>query len=605
MHRNHLKEMAGQFIEEWHQKLHNNTTPDDVVICTAYLAFLRSNGDVGLFYRTLEQGGVTRDRLRSFERPIRTDPTFYGDKKDALIGEFENFLRILKSVHTGTDLDSAAGAVRGRLSPEANRHLDEVFARRGQPSALANAVTIARDDVAKTLAATGDAAGLRDLLFLDLALQECLRTAMERVNLSQAGRDELMELVRLALRNLTLTVESAELSICTDHWSALMAAPREGREAALHVRSVADRAGRWVRNFSDDTYRQLQPKAEVLGSAFGVESWTIPLFSEEIIRGGPAFTLSLLLRPLDLLLRKAAGIGGWQIISPARADGKVRRVARLLDVQSERFAEPTVLLADAVSGEEEIPANVTAVLTPPPRTSSRTWPCRTRNAGVLFATCFDDDIYQRLVQREGHALALQVTPGGDVQESKTPSANTDAAKPKHVHAATAARRPQAAVSAWVLTQDQFAEGIVGGKSNNLNSLPRAAVGSDPAAEIPCVAVRNLRARVGRPAQSRCARRLRGADCRCRTQSHRDVGRVASQARAIGSVHRAARGAPRVLAAHGIAGGAVGKSLARHPSCLGVEVERACLPVAPRAARPTKVCAWPYSFRKSYRRITPS
>ena len=63
MHRNHLKEMAGNFIEEWHQKLHNNTTPDDVVICQAYLAFLRSNGDVGTFYRTLEQGGVTRERL--------------------------------------------------------------------------------------------------------------------------------------------------------------------------------------------------------------------------------------------------------------------------------------------------------------------------------------------------------------------------------------------------------------------------------------------------------------------------------------------------------------------------------------------------------------
>jgi alpha-glucan,water dikinase len=27
-------------MEEWHQKLHNNTTPDDVPICSAYIAFL-------------------------------------------------------------------------------------------------------------------------------------------------------------------------------------------------------------------------------------------------------------------------------------------------------------------------------------------------------------------------------------------------------------------------------------------------------------------------------------------------------------------------------------------------------------------------------------
>jgi len=49
MHRHHLKEVSGHFLEEWHQKLHNNTTPDDVVICEAYLEFLRSNGSLDRF----------------------------------------------------------------------------------------------------------------------------------------------------------------------------------------------------------------------------------------------------------------------------------------------------------------------------------------------------------------------------------------------------------------------------------------------------------------------------------------------------------------------------------------------------------------------------
>lgn len=35
-HRNHT---AGGFMEQWHQKLHNNTTPDDVVICEGVLAY--------------------------------------------------------------------------------------------------------------------------------------------------------------------------------------------------------------------------------------------------------------------------------------------------------------------------------------------------------------------------------------------------------------------------------------------------------------------------------------------------------------------------------------------------------------------------------------
>src|SRR5204863_1378928 len=63
MHRHHLKEVTGHFLEEWHQKLHNNTTPDDIVICEAYLEFLRSNGNQERYWQTLQAGGVTRERL--------------------------------------------------------------------------------------------------------------------------------------------------------------------------------------------------------------------------------------------------------------------------------------------------------------------------------------------------------------------------------------------------------------------------------------------------------------------------------------------------------------------------------------------------------------
>ena len=429
MHRNGIKESAGHFIEEWHQKLHNNTTPDDVVICQAYLDFMRSNGDPDVFYRTLEQGGVTRARLQSFERPIKTDPTFFADRKDALIGEFENFLKILKSVHSGTDLDSAVAAARGRLDSGMNKQLDDLLALRGKQSSpvsppksgekkgggLTKAIASAREGLAKAMAAIQDDAALRDLLFLDLALEECLRAAIERQNVSQLSRDELAEMVLAALRNLRVSVDAAELAICADHWSALLALPHEGRDWALHARAVTDRAARWVQEYTSVIYQRLQPKAEALGAAFHAESWTIPLFSEEVIRGGPAFTLSLLLRPLDSKLREQAGLGGWQVISAARGGGKVQTVAKLLDVQSQRFAEPTVVIADEVSGDEEIPEGATAVLTCDAPDLVSHVAVRARNVGVLFATCFDAEEYQRLKTFAGKSLSLVVTPSGDVE----------------------------------------------------------------------------------------------------------------------------------------------------------------------------------------------
>src|SRR5579875_358985 len=474
MHRNNLKETAGHFIEEWHQKLHNNTTPDDVVICQAYLDFLRSNGDVAVFYRTLEQGGVTRARLHSFERPIKTDPVFFADRKDALLGEFEHFLTILKSVHAGTDLDSAIAAARGRLDGGLNKQLDDLLALRGrQPnvSALANTAVSVREGLAKAMTAAHDDAALRDLLFLDLALEECLRAAVERQNVSQLHRDELAELVQSALRNLRLTVNSAELAICADHWSALLASPRDSRDWALHARSIVERAGRWVQEFTSDIYQCLQPKAEALGTAFHAESWTIELFSEEVIRGGPAFTLSLLLRPLDAKLREQAGLGGWQIISPARGGGKVQPVQRLLDVQSQRFSEPTVLIADEVSGDEEIPEGITAVLTCDAPDLVSHVAVRARNIGVLFATCFDTVEYQRLKSLAGKPLFLGVTPSGDIEYQEGEMEGRTAGISRLMGWLPAGlRRPFAAPSAWVIGQDEFKPNIVGSKSVNLNGL---------------------------------------------------------------------------------------------------------------------------------------
>ena len=112
MHRHHVKEVAGHFLEEWHQKLHNNATPDDIVLCEAYLEFLRSDGNLDRFYEKLQEGGVTRQRLESFERPIRSQPDFVPHLKDALIADFQQFLRILRSVHAGTDLETAINAAR-------------------------------------------------------------------------------------------------------------------------------------------------------------------------------------------------------------------------------------------------------------------------------------------------------------------------------------------------------------------------------------------------------------------------------------------------------------------------------------------------------------
>ena len=59
----------------------------------------------------------------------------------------------------------------------------------------------------------------------------------------------------------------------------------------------------------------------------------VELFAEEVVRGGPAFAVSLILSSLEPALRAAAELGAWQIISPVSAAGRVEVVGGLHEVQ--------------------------------------------------------------------------------------------------------------------------------------------------------------------------------------------------------------------------------------------------------------------------------
>lgn len=54
----------------------------------------------------------------------------------------------------------------------------------------------------------------------------------------------------------------------------------------------------------------------------------------------------------------------WQVISPVEVVGYVIVVDELLTVQNKTYDRPTIIVANRVRGEEEIPDGAVAVLTP-------------------------------------------------------------------------------------------------------------------------------------------------------------------------------------------------------------------------------------------------
>ncbi len=467
MHRHHIKEVGGHFMEEWHQKLHNNTTPDDVVICEAYLAFLRSDGHLDTFYKVLSNAGVTRERLRGFDRPIKTDPDFLGDKKHGLIHDFENYLRILKAVHSGTDLETALTAARDILGHELNHKLDALFQHGASPLDRVRRIVDIRKDLHDRITSLSHLESLRKLLYLDLSLEETMRGTIEQLKLDSLSKRDMLTFTAHALEGLRLSAFSPELDLCAMQFYQLLEVQNNSADWALRAKSVTDRFSRVVGEWTNTLLSQLQPTAEMLGKAFHAAEWTIELFGEEVIRGGSAFTVSRLMRRLDPMLREQAGIGGWQVLSPAQATGKVQVVTSLMSVQGNVFGEHTVLIADRVTGEEEIPEGVVAVLTSDTPDLVAHVAVRARNERVLFATCFDEDTFTDLKTRAGQILIFSIAGGADIQyvEGQVAALAQEASTARGT--LTIRRR---SFSHWAVGAEDFSREIVGGKSNNLSAL---------------------------------------------------------------------------------------------------------------------------------------
>ncbi|UCH81050.1 MAG: hypothetical protein JSW20_00165 [Nitrospiraceae bacterium] len=471
MHRHHIKEVAGHFMEEWHQKLHNNTTPDDIVICEAYLEFLKSDGNLDLFYSTLETGGVTKERLENFERPIVTHPDFIPHLKEALIHDFENYLRLLRSVHSGTDLEGAADAAGFLINHEMKDHLNYILRSRHDDSAsllnITTSITKLRRLLNDRLSNDRDTYRVREMIYLDLALEQYLRVVVERNIHVRTDIDDLVRLIDLVLENQIFSYTNPELSACSRHWKRLKESDHKSQDWSLHAKSVLDRLGRGIADLSDRYYGLFQDNARYLGEAFYAEKWTINLFSEEIARGQLSFVLAILIHHLDPILRNRANLGDWQVISGRQASGVVEVVQSLRSVPDRTFEHPTIIVADKVRGDEEPPPGLRAVITPDLVDLVAHVAIRARNSGILFATCFDRMKFEKLKQMNGQSISLRLTPSGDIE---TYESEGEGAGLTIVPRAEIRKIKKPSKNGCAVTSAEFSDDIVGGKSLNLVGL---------------------------------------------------------------------------------------------------------------------------------------
>jgi len=132
----------------------------------------------------------------------------------------------------------------------------------------------------------------------------------------------------------------------------------EGTAGALRVRAAAERAQRVVEEYTDAAVAALGPAATRLGAALGVPDTTARVFAEADVRAGVPFQLSRTLQTLHQAATALAGGDGFEVVVPGAAAGVLRQAPTLEVFEAEEkeapSTKPTVLLVDAVTGDEEL-----------------------------------------------------------------------------------------------------------------------------------------------------------------------------------------------------------------------------------------------------------
>ncbi|XP_065880881.1 alpha-glucan water dikinase 2 isoform X2 [Euphorbia lathyris] len=410
-------------MEEWHQKLHNNSSPDDVIICEALLNYVRCGFKSDVYWQTLNAKGLTKEKLASYDRPIVSEPRFSPDAKEGLILDLTMYLKTLKAVHSGADLESAIenclglsskedNLYLGNSTPKLRDHLNFVRAHVSDMNigSLMEKLVESRIELRPMLLTCLGKA--KDLLFLDLALDSAARTTMERglKGLSFDQPLDAMLFISLVLENLCLsTVNNEGLIYCTkDCYRVCESYVPNDVQWALQAKAILDRLQLILADRSHEYQQKIQPSVNYLGNLLGIEKWVINIFTEELIRSGSGAILSSLINHFDPVLRKIANLGCWQVISPMEACGFVTSVHELITIQNKVYRKPTVVIANRVTGEEEIPDGVVAVLTPDMPDILSHISIRARNSKVCFATCFDQNVLRNLKLKEGKVVSIRL-----------------------------------------------------------------------------------------------------------------------------------------------------------------------------------------------------
>ncbi|CAK8994716.1 unnamed protein product [Durusdinium trenchii] len=471
-----------KFIEQWHQKLHTNSAPDDIAICEGYLAYL-SSGNVDEMYRVMwECGKLTREDLGKMCQMGFKDHTKSGGRGlnftpvhlPHMYNDVKSFLGLLKHVHGGSDLFSLCEACKGQYPDHESECLAfDIFHSRDDPFSMGKILDLRRR--------LEPLCWKRDILMLDVAMEEQLRSLAERSNVAEIPRDGLLTFIFQILEDLMMSRHDPSLqqgyallqklmqqsNKWTPEWCKMLHAAFD--RIALTCTATADVISTALQNCADE----LLEAGSKPGAVFCPDSKHLGTFGEEKARCLTERVLAQTLKVFMPQVRRWSGLGPWEVVAAGGLGGAVGILQSCHELPTEAPSEAQLLVLETMTGWEDIPANINAILLPAGQavdTLSHV-AIRARNQEVLLASCDEEQQLQELRKLQGQNLRLQVSATGEV----TWTATSEKSKLKDSSAAAflaETMQPPPPPPSAVLKASDFTKNpkSIGGKSLHLAEL---------------------------------------------------------------------------------------------------------------------------------------
>lgn len=472
-----------KFIEAWHQKLHTNSAPDDIAICEGYLAYLGSGNTGDMFRVIYDKAGYTREDLskmcqagwHSDGNGLNHEPLHLPQ----LRRDMEGYLHLLKRVHGGTDLFALCEGCKGQYPDHGAECMAfEIFQDRDNPFVMGK-ITELRGRLRSEL-------WKRDILMLDVALEDQMRSLSERQKLDSIGRDDLVGVLACLLNDLRLSRQDASIDFGADLYCRLAQGDHGGEQRwsaawCKLMLAACDRLSIVCAELADRVATLLQQcadKLRVAGSkpsaVFAVDPKVLATFGEETARCLSERLVAQCLKHLTPQLRQGAGLGAWEVVSQGGGAGTIGSVAVMKALPDTLPAElaPCIAVTDTLTGWEDIPAGIVAVLLPAAHAVDvlSHVAIRARNQKVLLASCDEDDQLTQLRQLDKKTIELTIDAGGAVKWAAATAQSNSAIQQEKPKQLAVPKTPPPPAQVLSISQFEQHRRCLGGKSFHLSEL---------------------------------------------------------------------------------------------------------------------------------------